>query len=330
MSKTLFLLFVLSSVVGAWPVFKTGQTISYADYDDGYYQKGIDHNFSRDDVNGTVRDFAAALQWQDNGALSQATLSEAKTACENLDLDGKNDWRLPSTDELLSIVDIRYQSPAIDRTLFSYYDGYNTSTSVPLAGTSMVWFIYFNEGFFNRTSAGSTNNFRCVRELDNYEAVAHHYSRDAMDQSVYDRDTNLTWQDNDVSGTVWNAHTFSSSSADLNWTEAIGYCEDLNISGVDDWRLPNYNELHSVVDYTKIYPAMNSTFANVVNGAYWTSTSYARYSDKRAWSVIFNRGDSGWKDKSATYYVRCVRDGATELTSESSSINPALLIYLLN
>lgn len=60
------------------------------------------------------------------------------------------------------------------------------------------------------------------------------YIRDSVTQTVYDDATNLTWQD-DVS--VKNANNKK------DWSEAIAYCEALDVAGVQDWRLPNVNSI---------------------------------------------------------------------------------------
>ena len=95
----------------------TGQTKSYVDYDDGYYQKGLSRSYTRE--NGIVTYQVTGLQWQDdysdnNGSVKKATWKEAKTYCENLTLGGYSDWRLPSEEELKSIVDYGRYKPAID------------------------------------------------------------------------------------------------------------------------------------------------------------------------------------------------------------------------
>jgi hypothetical protein len=66
---------------------------------------------------------------------------------------------------------------------------------------------------------------------------------------VTDNDTSLIWED-------------GSTIAKKNWSEAISYCESLELGGYDDWRLPNKNELLSIVDYSKISPAIKDGFVN--------------------------------------------------------------------
>ena len=114
---------------------------------------------------------------------------------------------------------------------------------------------------------------------------------------VTDTTTGLQWQDNTEASTVTK-----------NWTEAIDYCENLTLGGYSDWRLPNINELKSIVDRSKSNPAIVDAFINVSSNYYWSSTTSVDY-EGNAWVVGFNLGYVGNYLKSYSYYVRCVRAG---------------------
>jgi hypothetical protein len=120
------------------------------------------------------------------------------------------------------------------------------------------------------------------------------FSRDNSTSIVTDNSTGLQWQD-DVNITK-------------TWTEAIDYCEALTLGTYSDWRLPNQNELRSIADRTKINPAMDSTFQNVVSYYYWSSNTVVG-DEGNAWLVGFSNGDGSWYFKSYSGYGRCVRDG---------------------
>ncbi len=136
---------------------------------------------------------------------------------------------------------------------------------------------------------------------------------------VADFRTGLTWQD-DV------------KSRQMLWREAINYCENLTLNGSSDWRLPNINELNSILDYTKNDPSIYSVFLNTITGEdtnsahyyYWSSTSYFEAKKRDfAWAIGFVYGGQEKKDKFKSYneiednktkkiykeiyYVRCVR-----------------------
>ena len=97
------------------------------------------------------------------------------------------------------------------------------------------------------------------------------------------------------------------------WEDAITYCEDFTLADHTDWRLPNYKELRSIVDYNQFNPAIDETyFLNIkpFSRSYWTSTTAANETDS-AWSVDFEDGDTDrtFKLPWSTLYVRCVRGG---------------------
>ena len=92
------------------------------------------------------------------------------------------------------------------------------------------------------------------------------------------------------------------------WTKAIDYCESLILNKHDDWRLPNINELTSLVDDNKINPSINVVFKNSVSDIYWSSTTYLENSNY-AFQVNFQYGSQYISPKSNNRYVRCVRDG---------------------
>jgi hypothetical protein len=129
-------------------------------------------------------------------------------------------------------------------------------------------------------------------------------SRDAVG-IVTDSATGLQWQDDysDNGDVIKRA----------NWKDAIGYCNELSLGGHNDWRLPNINELLSIVDYTKYNPAIDDSFQNVTPNRwknYWSSTTIVNY-PSHAWDVDFRNGYNSFNDKSASYtsVVRCVRSG---------------------
>ncbi len=110
-------------------------------------------------------------------------------------------------------------------------------------------------------------------------------------------ESKLIWQDNGEARTT-----------EKSWSDAIKHCEDLIFAGYSDWRLPNKNELLSIVDRSKYNPAINSAFKNTVSDLYWSSTSRANDTNY-AWVVPFGDGLTGYYTKYYSGYVRCVRAG---------------------
>ena len=119
------------------------------------------------------------------------------------------------------------------------------------------------------------------------------------DEKVEDRaDTYLVWQ-NDL----------EVGSATKTWEEAIGYCEDLDLESIDDWRLPNIKELTTVINDAVSSPSIYTpTFEHTANDNYWSSTTASNSGD--AWSVNFEHGTHEILGKTTPKYVRCVSRGS--------------------
>ena len=123
------------------------------------------------------------------------------------------------------------------------------------------------------------------------------FLRDNTNEIVLDTKTNLMWQDNEAAKTNYQT-----------WETAISYCEDLMLASHSDWRLPNINELETIVDDTRYNPANKKEFMNVNSNYYWSSTTNLNDATFAS-SIYFYDGflDSG-EDKGVPIYVRCVRD----------------------
>jgi hypothetical protein len=112
--------------------------------------------------------------------------------------------------------------------------------------------------------------------------------------TVADNDTHLTWQR-------------ELNDDDYAWDAAKTYCENLSLSGADDWRLPKVFELQTIVDRSKVDPAINPTaFPGTPNRGFWSSSSFA-YDSSNAWYVYFGYGYVNYGVVDAGLRVRCVR-----------------------
>jgi hypothetical protein len=105
-------------------------------------------------------------------------------------------------------------------------------------------------------------------------------------------------------GLMWQKDTGNDGDT-VKWCPALFYCENLNLGGHDDWRLPNIRELHSIVDYGRGYPAIDPVF-DASSSFYWSSTSGAKGPDV-AWSVDFEGGDVSDGFGGSSQLVRAVR-----------------------
>jgi hypothetical protein len=122
-----------------------------------------------DNGDNTVTDTKTGLQWvKDHNVLGGKFSGEmnhktAQEECKKLNVGGKKDWRLPTREELLSIVDLTRRNPAVDpkfaNTKSSWY-----WTSTPVAGySSVAWCVGFDYGGVYSNGKDNTNYVRPVR-----------------------------------------------------------------------------------------------------------------------------------------------------------------------
>jgi hypothetical protein len=124
---------------------------------------------------------------------------------------------------------------------------------------------------------------------------------------------NGTVKDN-LTGLIWlkNAECFG----EVNWWAALdisngletGHCGLTDGSSAGDWRLPNIRELHSLIDFGNIAPALptNHPFVDVPTmGYYWSSTTYK--DSEGAWWGYPGNGSVGAYQKTNNNYVWPVR-----------------------
>ena len=242
----------------------------------------------------TIVDNVTGLMWQREDDNTTRTWANAISYCEGLTLGGYEDWRLPNEYQLQSIVDYGRYNPAIDTTAFPGTDPtYYWSSSTSASKTYCAWVVSFFYPHVVYDYKWSTYYVRCVR---GEETLPSSFT-DNLDGTVTDNATGLMWQQED-------------DNQERNWESALAYCEDRDLGGHVDWRLPDVKELRSIVDNTRYNPAIDPVaFPGTDPTDYWSSSTgdndpgTATY----AWGVGFNYGSYSDVDKTSTYYVRCVR-----------------------
>ena len=123
-------------------------------------------------------------------------------------------------------------------------------------------------------------------------------------ETVYDKSTDLTWTRCSY-GQQWTEGGGCFGAVKLlDWDSAMG----LHLEGNANWRLPQRNELQSIVAPNCKRPAINDTvFPGTASIQYWTSTANG---PSYAWVVFFRTGMATWNFLKATpFAVRLVRTG---------------------
>ena len=173
-------------------VKKTGQTKSYNQAggevtdgsvkDDGFYEKGVTPSYTRDDVNNIVTDHITGLMWQDDESVttvqkqwvttanynadnySDTSGDTATTYCTNLTLGGFVNWRLPTIEELETIVKYDVFTPSIDSNFFlNTANSYYWSSTTDANGSNYAWRVHFGYGYLIHNYKNTSYYVRCVR-----------------------------------------------------------------------------------------------------------------------------------------------------------------------
>jgi len=113
--------------------------------------------------------------------------------------------------------------------------------------------------------------------------------------TVYDTKTKLTWQQ-------------QVAPSPLSYAEAQTYCTTLTLNSLN-WRVPSLKELETLVDESRVNPAIDrSAFPDTPGKFFWSSATVTSFPGS-GWVVDFNRGGDNFVDVSFTEQVRCVHSG---------------------
>lgn len=246
---------------------------------------------------GSTHDTSMIYTWQEANALLDEINSQAYC--------GFTDWRIPNVQELSCLftcdssknkLQLQYfpnTSPA-EYWTSAVLDNYST----PFEPDLSVWRVDFAGGKVNeRNFSAAPARVRFVRG----ESITSILT-DNGDGTISDSGSGLMW-----SKTV---------AGPMTWKEALQYCEGLN-NIYDDWRLPNRNELISIIDYSRNKPtdpaAIDPLFvdSNYVTKEdlclqYWTATTDVNNANN-AYTVNFSYGAVNTNNKDFKIMVRPVR-----------------------
>ena len=278
---------------------------------------------------------------QDPGA--KVVWEEALAGAVDVGLGGHDDWRLPTIKELYSLIDfdggsqmsVAQSVPYIDTRTFGFTFGDESAgerlidaqfwsateyLDTTMWGNHTVFGVNFADGrikgYGSTTPRGPMRQF--VRYVRGNPAYGLNDFSDQGDATVLDRATGLLWQRSD-------------SGATMDWEAALAHCEQLDLAGAADWRLPNAKELQSIVDYGEApgvtgSPAIDPVFDSTDReGWLWTSTSHLEgppdVAGSHAVYVAFGRA-TGWMDGGGGYELLDVH-GAGAQRSDPKTGDPA-------
>ena len=250
-----------------------------------------------------VVDKNTGLVWQQSPSEDPGIWDDAtgeNSPCAKLNGEnyaGISTWRVPNPLELLSIVDNGTYYPAVNTNFKNMpvsdaTDFYLWTSKEYKGNTNNAYYFSPSYGWC-RYDGAKTKKYKvmCVSGNELVPAAADDFEVSADGKTVTDKRTGLMWQ-----------KRFSDSTS--KWEKALQYCAEA-YAGYDDWRLPNKNELASLLNYDKS-EAPYSDFPDI-SGNFWTSSTYL-FNTGRAWNVHFADGNVSLNFKSYNmYYAVCVR-----------------------
>ena len=299
---------------------------------DGAFRKGVAWPEPRFEVLGAeVLDKLTGLVWTRDANIFefpvrwQEAIDYIAVMNGNGEL-GATDWRLPNRRELRSLMSHQTRQPALPEghPFLNVFNGWYWTSTTAAINTAYAWYIH-TEGarmFYGRKDQfcllwpvrGRGDRVLPVTgQTDCYDAQGGLIScarsgqdgefRSGMrwpeprfqksDKGVIDRLTGLCWR----------------SSADLlgrlsTWDDSLKGISTLNQEqGVSHlWRLPNINELESLVDCSAHSPALprGHPFMDVREG-YWSSTT-SMFEPEWAWALYLTKGAVGVGQKRGAHF----------------------------
>ncbi|MBF0210656.1 MAG: DUF1566 domain-containing protein [Desulfamplus sp.] len=240
-------------------------------------------------------------------------------------LGGFADWRMPTKEELNSILNFENHNPAVNTLYFantipSYYWTANTLASLP----ENAWKVdFYAGGDFDHSKLDAAGKYS-VRAVRGGQS---RLSGSSINNSNFIVNPNLNVITDTNTGLMWQA---ISSESVMTWEAAINYAENLVLADLSDWRLPTIKELASITAMDRFSPAINTSIFDSKEYEYWSSTTYA-LSTGNGWVLDFvTYGQAGNGAKNQTGYVRSVRQSgviplstAIEFVSNSFTVGEA-------
>ncbi len=247
-----------------------------------------------------VRDELTQLSWQSEPLIDVPWMS-APLVCEELELGGRYDWRLPSPIELVTLLDftiLEAGATMLDLTVFAGApEPIFWSLQHPVY-TAQRWVVHFSP--FNLGSSNGTASVRCVAG----EPFAPRYQlgTDDLADTAHDSVTGLTWQ-----------RTMSEQK--VTWQEAKAACASLSLAGREDWRLPSIKELLLTTEAARGEAVPDASVFGGDGVALWSSSSapfetwHAPPTPVEEMAFVApTKGDSVWHSAiHIGWHYRCVR-----------------------
>ena len=271
-------------------------------------------------TDGDIRDTDTQYTWYSSTDTGSSTgtagddtnfnTEELITKVNSLELCGQTNWRLPTASELLSItnysVAINENTAAVDSDYFANMQGEskyywtNTLNSDTSNGSGELW-LYSNGSIISNSADGISSTPQYAILVSSTATSEDDYLNDWSDDryqineddngdedgTVTDTRTGLMWMRcvYDSTNSSWGGSNCTDpSGGTATFYDAFGEADTANSGtnnlGHTDWRLPNIQELYSLLDHAagdnSTTARINATaFPNALASTFWSSTPEA-------------------------------------------------------
>lgn len=280
---------------------------------------------------GMVLDRLTGLVWTQNANLAEfpMTWQEALDYIAEMNRDralGYSDWRLPNRRELRSLMSHQMRKPALPEghPFSDVFSGWYWTSTTAAINTSYAWYVHMEgarmfygakeqyfllwpvrgEGYGILPATGQTKCYdaegRVISCSGSGQDGEFRFGQlwpkprfEVAGDAIIDHLTNLCW-----------LRTADLTGEQVTWKDALDAVAEYNLNSerATSWRLPNINELESLVDCSMHSPALPASHPfREVQEDYWSSTT-SMFEPDWAWALYATKGAIGVGRKSGAHF----------------------------
>ena len=277
-----------------------------------------------------VLDALTGLVWSRDALPGEypMTWDEALDYIRQLNRDrwlGFSDWRLPNRRELRSLMSYETRLPALPEghPFINLFSGWYWSSTSAAMVPSHAWYVHMEGARMFYGGKDQSYMVWPVRAAGNGilaatgQTLCHDREGNRIDCEGTGQDgeyqTGRKWPlprfgktenavTDHLTGLCWHRNA-SLTGNPVAWEEALAAVHELpDASPGIRWRLPNINELETLVDCSRHSPALpeDAPFQNVQSG-YWSSTT-SMFEPDWAWALYLDKGATGVGQKNGRHF----------------------------
>jgi hypothetical protein len=239
---------------------------------------------------------------------------------------GYSDWRLPNRRELRSLVSHQAKKPALpeNHPFTNIFLGWYWTSTTAAINTAYAWYIHMEGArmFYGNKEqssllwpvrAGGNGILPATGQTQCYDSKGQRIQCEGSGQDGEFR-FGRSWPGprfevtgdaviDHLTALCWSKHA-DLAGGPVTWQRAFAAVERLNQSakGKAGWRLPNINELESLVDCGMHSPALQSGHPfECIQESYWSSTT-SIFEPDWAWALYLTKGAIGVGQKRGPHF----------------------------